>query len=441
MVIVESDIELNNFVKDYNLYDSILLPVFRDHKKPFCINELSFIFVHTFNEKDYILPFCHSDCINLDKSVLKLLDNEKIKYTFDKKEFLNFLNIKNLIDVKVLEYLHTGKVIDFSHILEIQRFYYNNFFNNENINSIISITKFVELLFIYRDKLKDMIKQYHSSINEPAFHYINNVMIDTLSEIEKNGIFVNELFSKKELIYNNYIYSSYNIFTKTSRPTCTSTGFNLTAINKKDGTRKAFSSRFENGVMLLFDYDAYHIYLLANLLEESFNENPYYFLAKQILGKTEIEADEYDKIKILVYQIIYNKITKESESIPFFKKVKQLGQILYDDLKEKQYIITPIFERKIYLDVLGITNQQKLLNYYIQAFETENNILILNKLNNIMKNYQSKIIIYTYDSILIDFNLEDGKDLVFTIKNILENEKKYPCKFLFGKDYHYMNKI
>jgi len=42
--------------------------------------------------------------------------------------------------------------------------------------------------------------------------------------------------------------------------------------------------------------------------------------------------------------------------------------------------------------------------------------------------------LYTYDSLLFDFNKEDGKDTLKELQIILESEKKYPVKFKYSKD-------
>ena len=57
-------------------------------------------------------------------------------------------------------------------------------------------------------------------------------------------------------------------------------------------------------------------------------------------------------------------------------------------------------------------NPQKLFNYQIQAFETESNVEMIKLLFKELNGYDSKLILYTYDSFLIDFNPTDGKKLL-----------------------------
>jgi hypothetical protein len=79
-------------------------------------------------------------------------------------------------------------------------------------------------------------------------------------------------------------------------------------------------------------------------------------------------------------------------------------------------------------------NPQKLMNYLMQSLETSRNILILKDVLRYLQNKKTKVVLYTYDSLLFDFNKEDGKDTLKELQIILESEKKYPVKFKYSKD-------
>ena len=68
-------------------------------------------------------------------------------------------------------------------------------------------------------------------------------------------------------------------------------------------------------------------------------------------------------------------------------------------------------------------NANKLFNYTIQLMETENNMRVLSELIPRIQDYRSKLILYSYDSFLLDFNIEDGLDYLMKVKNILEQDK------------------
>jgi hypothetical protein len=71
---------------------------------------------------------------------------------------------------------------------------------------------------------------------------------------------------------------------------------------------------------------------------------------------------------------------------------------------------------------LGDLNAQKLFNYYIQSYETERNVTILNKLHLYLLEKKTNIVHYNYDSFLFDYAKEDGKETIHDIQNILQED-------------------
>jgi hypothetical protein len=85
------------------------------------------------------------------------------------------------------------------------------------------------------------------------------LIIEALSETEQNGIFVDrEKFIKHfeaSPDKDDFVYSQYNIYTSTGRPSNRFGGINYSALNKEDGSRECFVSRFgTEGTMVLIDY-------------------------------------------------------------------------------------------------------------------------------------------------------------------------------------------
>ena len=83
-------------------------------------------------------------------------------------------------------------------------------------------------------------------------------------------------------------------------------------------------------------------------------------------------------------------------------------------------------------------NASKLLNYLLQSFETERNIAVIHNILLRTQPYSSKLILYTYDSFLWDFDKRDGATLIKLVKEELEQQGKYPVKLEIGPDYHNM---
>jgi predicted O-methyltransferase YrrM len=83
-------------------------------------------------------------------------------------------------------------------------------------------------------------------------------------------------------------------------------------------------------------------------------------------------------------------------------------------------------------------NKRKLFNYYIQNLETYENIKKLKKIVDLIEtlDYKSRVVLITYDAILLDFSAEDGKDFLIKLKNILQ-EGGMVVKHKYGLDYNF----
>jgi hypothetical protein len=67
-------------------------------------------------------------------------------------------------------------------------------------------------------------------------------------------------------------------------------------------------------------------------------------------------------------------------------------------------VIVPISGYCFKKDKLENMNPQKLLNYLIQNLETAYNVNILWEVFKILKNKKTKLVLYTYDSFLLDWS-------------------------------------
>jgi hypothetical protein len=110
-------------------------------------------------------------------------------------------------------------------------------------------------------------------------------------------------------------------------------------------------------------------------------------------------------------------------------------------LNTQGYISSPYFKRKITKSHIGEVSPSKVFNYMVQLAETERNLKVLQKVLPLFKNTNSKPVLYTYDSILFDFDPTDGRELLTTVIDILTENGKYPMRSYFGKTYDSMNQI
>jgi DNA polymerase I-like protein with 3'-5' exonuclease and polymerase domains len=266
-----------------------------------------------------------------------------------------------------------------------------------------------------------------------------------LFQIEKNGLYTNyEQFNKKfsdTPLYDGFAFSEYNVYTTTGRPSNRFGGINFAALNKENGQRASFVSRFgENGFILSYDYDAYHLRLLAELVDYKFPDNisVHEYLGKFYFSKEELSPAEYSESKSISFRQLYGGIGQDYLEIPFFYKVHEYTQLLWEQFRRDGYIETPMFGRKLFKSFFSEMNAAKLLNYLLQSFESERNMAVIHNILLRTQSYSSKLILYTYDSFLWDFDKRDGAMLIKLIKEELTQNGKFPVKLEIGPDYHNM---
>ena len=131
---------------------------------------------------------------------------------------------------------------------------------------------------------------------------------------------------------------------------------------------------------------------------------------------------------------------KEFLEIPFFRKVNDFVYKLWDQCKQKKYIETPVLKRKIYKDSITNITANKLFNYYLQATETEISTVKLQQVLEYLRDKESKLVLYTYDSVLLDVNYSEAKQILPDVINIMQ-QGNFPVKVSAGNIYSKMNII
>ena len=419
-MIVENKIQLSNFIEGYNTEDSIVIPIFCDDNKHSVDTDISLLYIQLMSGKEFILPFNHSETLNID---IPNLESDTKKYTYDRKKLIHFTELNNVIDVNLLHYMATNEPL---HIEEIDtnahHFFNMMYYRKKNINTIIPALKHLEYCRELAKVLRDTIEKYEEHVNVSY----NNEVLDNLTYIEQNGL----------QMANEVAYSEYNIYTSTGRPSNRFGGINFAALNKTDGSRKPFVSRFKNGVLVEMDYDAYHLRLIADKVGYEFSEGSVHEHMAKFYGC------DYEESKRKSFRYLYGGIPIEVVQLnPFFGKVYDFVNELWEVYYSKEFIVSDIYSKKIYRKNLTDMNANKLFNYTIQLMETENNMKVLGQLIPKIKDYRSKLVLYSYDSFLFDFNMEDGLDYLKKVKNILEQDGKYPVKVSWGLNYHEMKNI
>jgi hypothetical protein len=252
-------------------------------------------------------------------------------------------------------------------------------------------------------------------------------MIPILSDIERYGVrvdtkkFIDRWPDGSKQLKKDIIYTEYNPYTITSRPSNRHGGINFSALNKNDGTREVFIPR-DGKLYLQFDYDAYHVRIIGKMIGyELPTTSTHQWLADQY------EMD-YDESKGRTFRILYGGVSEEDKKIPFFKKVDEFIQLSWEATKKTGIIQTP--KRRIPLEWVEQPNGQKVFNYLLQSMETEFNIEVMKKLK---ENDLPLPILYVYDSFLFEF---DGSEIesIKRVKSVLESFG-FPVKPSWGSDY------
>ena len=421
MVIVENNEQLSSFLKIYKKQDSIVLPVQSDEHKHPADDDICLIYVQIIDGEEYILSYNHSESLNLDEQ--PNLNSDTKKYTIDKKRLQHLIDIDGVVDVNLLHYIQTNQPLETDNIdTNSHNFFNMKHYRKKNINRVIPILKHLELCRKLSKIMLDVIEKNKEDVN---LSY-NDDILNNLSYLEGNGIQTTE----------GMVYSEYNIFTSTGRPSNRFGGTNFAALNKKDGSRKPYVSRCKNGVLVEMDYDAYHLRLIGERIGYDFPKGSVHEHMAKFYGV------DYEESKRLSFKYLYGFIPYEvSQLNPFFAKVENYIKKLWEEYNNKEFILSDIYSKRIYRKNLDDMNANKLFNYTIQLMETENNMKVLSELIPNIQDYKSKLILYSYDSFLLDFNMEDGLDYIKKIKDILEQKSKFPVKVSWGLNYHEMKDI
>jgi DNA polymerase I-like protein with 3'-5' exonuclease and polymerase domains len=263
----------------------------------------------------------------------------------------------------------------------------------------------------------------------------NALYPQVFATIEMIGLQVTDEFKMPELIKDGRVYSQYNYHTMTGRPSNAYRGFNFAAMNKEDGTRAAFCSRFANGALVEMDFDSYHVRLIARLIGYDLPTSSIHdYLGRFYFGTDELTDEQRDESKQITFRLLYGGIDSEFLSIPFFQRVNTFVYDLWAKWKAKGRIETPILKRPITKDMVKNMTANKLFNYYLQATETEVSVQKLQQVHDILKERETVMILYTYDSVLFDVPVTEAKELLPQIKEVLE-QGNFPVKCKVGNIY------
>ena len=412
----------------------ILIPIFSDpflhplHKD----NDLSLLYLRHWGDREgRMICINHPDCGESESIDEIKNDHTHFYVTPDKKKLMHIFPDTRLMDVNYFNWNTTNLPLDLENIrLNAYDFFHSKYYNVKDLNRIIPFSKHKE----YCDKVFDKMKESFSSMMDTEYH---SDVTEAFGLIEKNGIKVTDnicdIFDMraKRHISNGKLYSQYNLWTTTGRPSNSFGSVNFAALPPEK--RKAFIS--ENDYLVEFDFDAYHLRLIGDLVDYKFDKESVHEHLAEHYGCS------YEESKQRSFKLLYGGIDKETrEKVPFFDKVYNYINQKWNEINQNNCIYTDIYRRKLLFNNYTDLNKNKLFNYLIQAYETESNIKKILLIQDYLLEKKTKLVLYGYDSFLFDFSKQDGVETLIEIKHILEEEKHY-TKSKIGYNYGEMKDI
>ena len=355
--------------------------------------------------KGYILPTSHPECENLfeDEVYLYLKGLKKI-YVRDKKEFLHYTILKQLVDITL------GSPPYILPQTTAHSTLYRRFPDLLTVNQLVPITKHYEVCEQVYDDLEHRV---NTAVNP----FYNDKVTLVFNAIERNGIKIDKDEFKKHFQrdpQDEFVFTSYNLNTLTTRPSNKFDGINYAALNKENGCRKSFIPC--NDVFVEYDISAYHPTLSGMLVDYDFGDDDIHKAFASMYGV------DYNKAKELTFKQLYGGVFDQYKDLPFFKATSKYIRTTWETFQTEGVITCPISNYEYKRDVLENMNPQKLFNYILQNMETSLNIEILFRIFKLLKGRNTKLVLYTYDSFLFDvdkgeeFLLDDIKEVFYKLK-------------------------
>ena len=393
------------------------------------LTELSLVYVRDLiRTKGFMLCVNHSESFGLSKEDVEwwLVNNTQKMWVLNKKEALYHFNKPHkLFDVNFIK--HINKIPT-----NCSEFYYTKHYNLANVNCLIPISKHYEE---WENTFSEVLPIIQSFTPNDQFTFNNDHATNVFYQLESNGIKLNKNcfidYYQGKLPHPEFnlsrgkIYTQYNLYTTTSRPSNTFNSVNFAALNKDDGERMCYQP--ENNMFIEMDFQGYHPRLIGEMVNWHFpkDKNTYELLG-QLLNVSQQDAKE------LTFKQLYGGVWSEYQYKPFFKDVNMFIDDMWNTYQYGKCYET---ENRIFIPDDDMT-QAKLFNYIVQSKETSTNIELLEKVLDYLKGKKTKIVLYTYDAFLFDYSKEDG-DILQDIVNMLE----YPVTIKQGNTYHGLTKI
>lgn len=384
--------------------------------------------------KGFILPIAHSEGLNVSlDEVRSMVQGFERIYVLDKKFFLYHFMHSNILDVRLMHSMKTFSELTLPQTPKTILQFYRKYPSAQSINSIVPISWLYEKCQLRFEKATSILEECKEVVEEESWEFYNTTAIGVFYFLEQSGIRVTpkefvETFKPKNARFNlqdNLVYTYYNMYNNTSRPTNAFNSVNFAAIPKTPHHRECIIPK--NDKFVEIDFDGYHVRLIAEAVGHEFTpESVHLQLGREYFNTDTLTEEQYEMSKKNTFQQMYGGVEERYRYIDFFDKVVQLKNRLWKDYTEKGYAVAPISGKK-FSNRLKDMHGLKLMNYIIQNLETSRNILILKEVLKFLRDKKTDIALYTYDAILFDVSEED-LEIVKQLQDIMSQNGKYPVK-------------
>jgi hypothetical protein len=417
-MIITTHQEYTELLERMNRDECILTPIFRDPYYHETENTLLCAGVTFIDNSTYIVSISHEDAPTFNIPVgSKVLSDTDI-------QILAYVNNQPILQKQLTVYITNT---------------YQQFSGIRDTNKIVPLMVWTNVLREYHTQLLGVLREYYNTINEPAYIFVKQLS-DTLKEIETAGIKVNtELLEQyydkrvKRHFKHDMVYTQYNVFTTTGRPSNRFGGINFSALNKSDGSREVFISRYTDGVLVQFDFEAYHLRLVADEHKITLPTGSLHMeLAKKYFDTNDITDELYAASKQKTFEIMYG-MSDETYGVELFESIVHIRRF-YKDVTGPFVLPSGV--------TVNFTepNISKMFNYHVQSLEIVKTLPKLQKVLELLKNTTNHLVLYTYDSILLDMQTLD-KNIIQEVVKILEENKKFPVRIHAGNTYNNITEI
>lgn len=420
-------------LQDFTAQSVFLYPIVEDSRLHNHFNKIiGFVLIDTDTRNTITISNGHPEGIYNSNDLSFLKDRKVYCYNCMSMRYAGY-DVSQFIDCNMQYYLYTNQPYtpDTPTIINHYNRQYQNFYK---VNSLVPLYKHEEIaLSVFEDS---WVK-----ITQPGLSFYQNELAEAFYRIESNGINVNrdkfvERFGQTLSLNKEYCYTQYNFYTTTGRPSNRFGGINFAALNKEDETRAVFQTRYDPGTLVEIDFNSYHPRLIAQIIGYDFgSDNVYEHLACHYHNTDNPTQEQIEEAKEGTFRQLYGGIQQQYLHIPFFSKTNDMAKYLWSKVEEDGYIESPISGRRLILSNYQDITLYTLFNYFVQMYETETNVLILNKMHKLLENSDVKPVLYTYDSILFDTPADQIPWLLEKVIPQAIDLEKFPIKIKHGTTY------